>query len=160
MLVAVPTPLDCRRQAFTCHNIPPRFRVFAVPFAAVRYAGVPHASRPLVGATTKYALARTAAVFCAETLAFGGGGAARHGARLLSTAVFAAMRRSTTVCVGGASFKLARSIRAMLGTDAVCVRKSGAAFLLAHFLAATAVLAASASGFDGTGALVERAGPK
>ena len=48
---------------------------------------------------------------------------------------------------------------AMLGTDATCLRKSGAAFLFAHFLAAPAVLAAPASALDGSGALVERAGP-
>ena len=47
----------------------------------------------------------------------------------------------------------------MLGADTTRFHKSGAAFLLAHFLAATAVLAAPASGCDSTGALVERAGP-
>ena len=157
VLPAVPTPLDCRRQAFTC---PPRFRVFAVPFAAVRYAGLPHVSHHLVGAAAKHALAWTAAVFRAETLAGSVGGAARHGARLLRpAAVFEAMRRSR-VCVGGASCKLARSLRAMLGADTTCYRKRGAAFLLANCPAATAVLVAPASGFDGSGALVERAGPK
>ena len=49
---------------------------------------------------------------------------------------------------------------APIGTDATCLRTSGAAFLRAHCLAATAMLAAPASGCDGTGALVERAGPK
>ena len=47
----------------------------------------------------------------------------------------------------------------MLDADATCFRKCGAAFLLAHCPAATAVLGAPASGCDGTGALVERAGP-
>ena len=121
---------------------------------------MPHASRPLVGAAAKHAFAWTAAVFVAETLAFRAGGAARHGARLLlSTAVFTAIRRCRG-CVGGASFKLARSMRAVLGTDTTCSCKCGAAFLLAHFLAATAVLAAPASGCGGSGTLVERAGPK
>ena len=46
---------------------------------------------------------------------------------------------------------------AMLGTDTACLSKSGAAFLLAHFPAATAVLSAPASGLDGSGALVEGA---
>ncbi len=46
----------------------------------------------------------------------------------------------------------------MFVADAACFSESGAAFLLAHCPAATAVLAAPASGFDGTGALVERAG--
>ena len=124
----------------------------------MRGAGLPF-THHLVGAAAKDALACTAAVFCAETLAFGGGGAARHGARLLlSIAVFCAMRRSRA-SVGGASCKLARSMCTMLGTDATCLRKSGAAFLLAHFPAATAVFVALASGFDGIGALVERAGP-
>ena len=59
--------------------------------------------------------------------------------------------------VAGASPKLAGSTRAMLGADTTCLHTSGAAFLIAHFLAATAVLAAPASGCDGTGALVERA---
>ena len=45
----------------------------------------------------------------------------------------------------------------MLGADTACFRKSGAAFLIAHFLAATAVLVAPASGYDGTVAIVERA---
>ena len=62
------------------------------------------------------------------------------------------------MCIGGASCKLARSVCTVLGADATRLRKGGAAFLLAHCLAATAVLAAPASGFDGTGALVERAG--
>ena len=86
----------------------PRFRVFAVPSAAVRCAGLSLAHH-LAGAAAKHALAWTAAVSPA---------------------------------------------------DATCSRKSGAAFLLAHFPAATAVLFAPASGLDGSGALVERAGPK
>ena len=161
VLRAVPTPLECRRPAFPLQNMPPPFRhVSTVPIAAVRCAGMPLASRPLVGAAAKHALAFSAAVFCAETLAFSVGGAARHGARLLlSAAVFGAMRRCRS-CVGGASCKLARSICAMLAADTTCDCKRGAAFLLAHCPAATAVLAAPASGLNGTGALVERAGPK
>ena len=124
----------------------------------MRCAGLPHVSYHLVGAAAKHALAWTTAVFLAKTLAPRGGGAARHGARLLSTAVFDAMRRSR-VGVGGASCKRARSTRAMLPADTACYRKRGAAFLLSHFVA-TAVLAAPASSSDGTGALVERAGPK
>jgi hypothetical protein len=124
----------------------------------VRCAGLPLAHH-LVGAAAKHALAFAAAVFCTETLAFRVGGAARHGARLLSAAVFAAIRRSRG-CVGGASCKLARSMRTVLGADTTRYCKSGAAFLLAHCLAATAVFAAPASGCDGSGALAERAGPK
>ena len=118
---------------------------------------MPLASCPLVGAAAKHALAFSAAVFCAEALALGAGGAARHGARLLiSAAMFDAMRRCRG-CVGGASCKLARSTRAMLGADTACSCKGGAAFLLAHFPLATAVLGAPASSNDGSGALVERA---
>ena len=159
VLRAVPTPPACRRQAFPFQNIPLFRQVCAVPYAAVRCAGTPLGAHHRVGAAAKHALAWTAAVFLAETLACRGGGAACHGARLLSSAaVFLAMRRST-LCVGGASSKLARSICAMLFTDAACFSKGGAAFLLAHFPAATAVLAAPASKIDGTGALVERADP-
>ena len=158
VLLAVPTQLDCRRQAFAGQKTLPLFRVFAVPFAAVPYAGLPPVSNHLVGAAAKHALAWTAAVFLAETLAFRVGGAARHGARLVSAAMFAAMRRSR-LRVGGASCKRARSTRAMLGADTACSCKGGATFLLAHLLAATAVLSAPASSSDGSGALVERAGP-
>ena len=92
MLPAVPAPLDCRRQAFTQQNIAPRFRVCAVPFAAVRFAGLPLGARHRVGAAAKHAFAWTATMFTAETLGVRVGGAACHGARLLpSTAVFAAM---------------------------------------------------------------------
>ena len=88
---AVPAPLDCRCQAFTGQNIPPLFRVCAVPFAAVRFAGLPLTHHP-VGAAAKHAFAWTATMFTAETLGVRVGGAACHGARLLpSTAVFAAM---------------------------------------------------------------------
>ena len=57
----------------------------------MRCAGLPLGAHHPVGAATKHALAWTAAVFYAETLESRGGGAARHGARLvLSAAVFAA----------------------------------------------------------------------
>ena len=72
--------------------MPPLFRVFAVPFAAVRFAGLPLGAHHPVGAAAKHALAWTAAVFAAETLAVREGGAARLGARLLpSTTVFLAV---------------------------------------------------------------------
>ena len=47
----------------------------------------------------------------------------------------------------------------MLVTHTACLRASGAAFLIAHFPAVTAVLFAPASGCDGSSALVERAKP-
>ena len=74
------------------------------------------------------------------------------------TAVFVAETLADRV--GAAPFKLAHSVSTMLGADATCLRKSGAACLLAHFLVAPAVLAAPASSFDSSGAVVERAGPK
>ena len=125
----------------------------------MRCAGLPLCAHHRVGAAAKHALASTAAVFCAETLGVRVGGAARHRAWLPSTtAVFDAMRRSRA-CVGGASCKLAGYVCAMLAADTTSVFKRGAAFLLAQFLGATAVLAAPASDSDGRGALVERAGP-
>ena len=121
VLVAVPAPLDCRRQAFAGQNTPPPplFRVCAVPVAAVRYAGLPLASCLLVGAAAKHAFAWTAAIFCAEALAGRGGGAARHGARLLLSAAVFATIRSARVCVCGASCKLARSMRAMIAHNQI-----------------------------------------
>ena len=160
VLQAVPTPLACRRQAFPFQNIPLFRQVCAVPFAAVRCAGLPLGAHHHIGASTKNTFSFAAAVFPAEALALRVGGAARHRAWLVSATVFAAMRRSR-VCVGAASCKLAVSMRSMFAADTTCLRKSGAPFLFANFLlAATAVLPAPASGFDGTGALVERAGPK
>ena len=64
VLLAVPTPLDCRRQAFTGYNIPPLFRVCAVVFAAVRYAAFPLAN--FLAAT---------AMLAAPASALGGSGA-------------------------------------------------------------------------------------
>ena len=57
----------------------------------MRDAGLPLGARHHIGAAAKHALAWTTAVLLAETLALGGGGAARHRARLLSAAVFLAM---------------------------------------------------------------------
>ena len=56
VLPAVPAPLDRRRLAFIGQAISPLFRVCAVPFAAVRYAGLPLGARHHIGATTKHAL--------------------------------------------------------------------------------------------------------
>ena len=66
------------------------------------------------GATCDPAFAATAAVLPAESLPNTGGGAARHGARLLlPTAVFDAMLE-TSCCRGGASIDLAPPVRTML----------------------------------------------
>ena len=75
-------------------------------------------------------------MFGTETLAFRSGGTARHGARLvLLSAVFDTMLRSMS-WAAGAAIKLACSNGAMLGADAMCTSKSGAAVNLAHFRAA------------------------
>ena len=92
----------------------------AVTFPTVRLAGLEPADH-LVGATIDPAFTRTTAVFDTETSGVRVGGAARHGAHLLlSAAVCVAIWRSTTVCVGGASIKLARSTRTMLVADVTC----------------------------------------
>ena len=115
----------------------------------------------LVGASIDPAFTCTTAVFCTETLVVSVGSAARYGARLLlSIAVFLAMFRSTTVCVGGASIKLAFAFCAMLVADATCYYKGGAAFRLAHFLSAvtTVPIAVSFCYRSGSrGAVAERA---
>ena len=61
---------------------------------------------------------------------------------LLPAAVFLAIRRATTGCVGGAAINLARSESTVLDADATCSSKGSAACRRAHFLAATAMLAA------------------
>ena len=102
----------------------------------------------------------TAAVFGAETLALRGGGAARHRARLvfLSTAVFSAMFISR-MCVGAAAIKPAHSLCTMLAAETACYCKSAAAFHLAHFRVATAMLNTPTSCIDGRGTVVRRAEP-
>ena len=83
MLDAVATCLACSRPAFW-------ERAVAKP--TVRLAGLEPADH-LVAAACNPAFPFTATVFGAETLAFGGGGAIRHGALwvLLSTTVCDAM---------------------------------------------------------------------
>ena len=57
----------------------------------MRDAGLPHADH-VVGAALEKAFAWTAAVFGTQTLAYRGGSAVRHGARLfLSATMFAAV---------------------------------------------------------------------
>ena len=94
-----------------------------------------------VGAACNPALICTTAMLGTETPGARGGGAARHGARLMvSTTVYEAIWRSTTLCVGGAAIKLAHALSTMLDTDTTCFSKGSAAFCLAHFLyAVTAV---------------------
>ena len=151
MPVAVPAPLDRRLRASPLFR-----RICAVPSATVRNAGLPHGSEVFVGAAAKHALAWTAAVFCADALAFRAGGAARHGARLVSTTVCVAIPKYRC-CVGGAPFKLARSTCTMLATDTACSYKSGAAFFIAHFPFATTMFDALAFKAGDSRAIVERA---
>ena len=76
-------------------------------------------------------------------------------------AMFLAVQGATTVCVGGAAINLARSVRTMHPADAACFSKRGAACRLAHFPAATAVLAARSfrCRYGGGAATAERAEP-
>ena len=111
-------------------------RALAVP--AVRRAGHPHADDH-VGAVASVASAWTAAVSLTEALALRGGGPACHRARLLlSTTMFETMLGSC-VCVGGASFGCARSVRPMLAAEAPCYSKSVAVFHFALFRSPAAV---------------------
>ena len=117
----------------------------------MRYAGLEPADN-LVGATLNPTFACTTTMLDAETLASRGGAAARHGARLiLSTAMFLAIWRSTTVCVGSAAIKLAHALRTMLAADIPCLRKSGAAFRLAYFPAAVTAVPPAVSFFGRCG---------
>ena len=116
----------------------PAFWECAVTKPTVRFAGLEPADH-LVGAACNPAFACTAAMFGTETLALRSGGAVRHGALcfLLSTAVCDAMLEPLC-CIGGATIRLALSIRTMLVTETACAGKGGAAFCLAHFVLAAA----------------------
>mgnify|MGYP004293980417 CR=1 FL=1 len=104
MLLAVAIFLDCRSPAFfECTVTKP----------TVRLAGHDLGADHLVGAAGNKAWTWTAAVFGTETLAFRGGGAARHGARLPSTTMDGAIA-TFLCCVCGASIKLALSVRTVL----------------------------------------------
>ena len=119
-----------------------------------RFAGLSHVSPMLVGAAAKHALAWTATVFSAETLAVRVGGTSRYGARLLPSA-------TVFVCCNGKiqdvrwwcvhrTCKLAGSLFVVLSADTTCYFTSDAAFLFAS---------APSSGYDSSGAdraVVER----
>ena len=139
-------------------RVPAARWVRALAVSTVRSAGLPHADDD-VGAVASVASAWTASVFGTEALAFGGGGAACHRARLLlSTTMFETMLGSC-VCVCGASFGCARSVSTMLGTEAPCVCKSVAVFHFAHFCAATAVPNTPSFALCGSLAIAKRAEP-
>ena len=132
MLGTVATCFACRRPAFwEC----------AVTKPTVRLAGLEPADH-LVAAACNPAFACTTTMFGTEALALRSGGAVQHRALcfLLSTAVCDAMLEPLC-CIGGATIRLALSIRTMLVAETACAGKGGAAFRLAHFLgvAATAM---------------------
>ena len=100
-------------------RVPAARWVRALAVSAVYSTGHPHAN-DLVGAVASVASARTTPVFGTEALAFGGGGAACHRARLLlSTTMLDTMLESLS-CAGGAAFGCARSVCPMLGAEAPC----------------------------------------
>ena len=107
--------------------------MLAVPTPAVSPAGLEKAVH-LVGTASNLAFTIAAAMFAAEAFASRGGGAARHGARLLllPAAVFDAMLEPLC-CRGGAILNLAPSIRTMLSATTTCKSKSLAALNVAHF---------------------------
>ena len=113
--------------------------MLAVTAPAVLLAGLEKAVT-LVGAACDSTFIFTTAVFAAEAFAIRGGGAARHGARLLRlpAAVCDAMLESVS-CRGGASLYLALPIRTMPSAAAACNSKHLAALNVAHFRAAAAM---------------------
>eukprot|EP00729_Bicosta_minor_P032723 gene32723-biopygen30523 len=112
----------------------------------------------LVGAACDPTFIFAAAMFDAEAFASRGGGAARHGARLLllPTAVFEAMLEPSC-CRGGASIYLAPPIRTMPTATATCLGTSLAALDIAHFSASTAMSATQSSCVSSSRAIVKRA---
>ena len=112
----------------------------------------------LVGAACNQAFTIAAAVFAAEAFAIRGGGAARHGARLLllPPAVCDAMLEPCS-CWGSASITLAPAMRTM--PDATPTRSSTslAALNVAHFGLATAMPDTQSSCLSSSRAIVKRA---
>ena len=131
MSLAVTTYLDGRSPAvFKCTVTKPTVRL------AGHDLGVGH----LVRAATNKARTYTATMFGAETLANRGGGAVRHGARLLpASAMVFAIRFFSRCQTSGAACKLALSIRTMFNAETACFSNSGASFHLAHFRFATSM---------------------
>ena len=113
--------------------------MLAVTAPAVLPAGFEKAVT-LVGAACDLAFLFAAAVFAAEAFAIRGGGAARHGARLLllPATVFEAMLEPLC-CGGSASINLAPSMRTMPSATATCLGTSLAALYVAHFGLAAAM---------------------
>ena len=107
--------------------------MLALTGPAVRLAGLEKAVT-LVGAACDPAFLSAAAVFGTEAFASRGGGAARHGARLLllPPAVCDAMLESSC-CRGGASINLAPAMRTMSDATATGISKRFAALNVAYF---------------------------
>ena len=131
--------------------------MLAVPTPAVSPAGLQKAVH-LVGAASNPAFTIAAAMFAAEAFASRGGGAARHGARLLllPAAVCDAMLEPLC-CRGGASINLAPAMRTMPDATPTRLSKSLADLNVAHFDAATAMSLTQSSCFSIRFAIVKRA---
>ena len=131
--------------------------MLAVTGPAVRLAGLEKAVH-FVGAACDLAFTIAAAMFAAEAFTSRGGGAARHGARLLllPAAVCDAMLEPLS-CRGGASINLAPAIRTVPSAPAAGMSKSLAALNVAHFGAATAMSHTQSSCFSIRFAIVKRA---
>ena len=113
--------------------------MLAVTAPAVLLAGLEKTVH-FVGAASDPAFTIAAAVFITEAFTRRGGGAARHGARLLllPTAVCDAVLEPSC-CRGGALINLALSMRAMSFATTTSISASFAALNVAHFRAATAM---------------------
>ena len=131
--------------------------MLAVPAPTVRAAGLEKAVT-VVGAASDTACTIAAAVFTTETPLTRGGGAARHGARLLllPATVFDAMLEPSC-CRGGASINLAPTIGTMPNATATSLSTSLAALNVAHFGLATAMSDTQPSYVCSSCAIVKRA---
>ena len=114
--------------------------MLAVTAPAVRLAGLEKAVT-LAGAASDLAFLSNVAttMFATEALASRGGGAARHGARLLLPAAVCDAMLESLSCRGGASINLAPPMRTMPDATATCLSTSLAALNLAHFGLAAAM---------------------
>ena len=131
--------------------------MLAVTAPAVLLAGLEKAVT-LVGAASNLAFTIAAAMFAAEAFASRGGGAARHGARLLllPAAVCDAMLEPCS-CWSGASIILAPPKGTMPSAPAACMSKSLAALNVAHFSAAAAMPVTQSSCVSSSRAIVKQA---
>ena len=113
--------------------------MLAVPTPAVLLAGLQKAV-DLVGAASNLTFTIASIVLAVETPCTRGGGAARHGARLLLLpATVCDAMLEPLCCRGGAPINLAPAVSTMSATTATHFNTSLAALNVAHFLVATAV---------------------